>query len=302
MDNESTIEVSKSKHNFTILENKMLRDDSISLEARGLLGNLLSNDDGWKISVKAMTHYLYNPEILGIVDSGIGKDKIYRIMKELIAAGYMERVTIRESGRIKSVKYKVYGSPVSTELTTSGFAVNGSASYGNDSLLKNKQEEELLIKSNTSLSNDENLAIEEDLLTKPYTELEEMCKQLKDKGYIVVVNYWWQLTGKQVPQLQKGGGKTSFATKFAKHYKAYVKENPRFLKEIWSVLREFHFNILPIKPESRKTWLNIEFILGPGKPGKGPGWLRLADKESFFYFPENGVSPKADVQPLYYTP
>ncbi|MGB2748435.1 MAG: hypothetical protein WBC34_09550 [Thiofilum sp.] len=157
-------------------------------------------------------------------------------------------------------------------------------------------------KENTSLSNSENLAIEEDLLTKPYTELEEMCKQLKDKGYIVVVNYWWQLTGKQVPQLQKGGGKTSFATKFAKHYKAYVKENPRFLKEIWSVLREFHFNVLPIKPESRKTWLNIEFILGPGKAGKSPGWLRLADKESFFYFAENGTPNKPDVQVAYYTP
>ena len=144
--------------------------------------------------------------------------------------------------------------------------------------------------------------IEEDLLTKPYTELEEMCKQLKDKGYIVVVNYWWQLTGKQVPQLQKGGGKTSFATKFAKDYKRFIKDNPRFLKEIWSVLREFHFNVLPIKPESRKKWLNIEFILGPGKPDKGPGWLRLADKEPFFYFPENGVPNKPDVQPIYWSP
>jgi hypothetical protein len=121
--NESTIvTVHKHEKNFTIISNDVLRDSRITLEARGLLCNLLSNADGWHISVGAIVKYIYDPKLLGIMKTGHGKTQIYRIFKELIEAGYMTRERVYEDGKVKEWRYTVYEQPVGTEIAkpTSG--------------------------------------------------------------------------------------------------------------------------------------------------------------------------------------
>lgn len=65
---------------YTQIPNSFLRDDSVSLEARGLLAQILSHKPGWSLSIKSVAY-----------QNGIGRDKVKRILDELISAGYLER-------------------------------------------------------------------------------------------------------------------------------------------------------------------------------------------------------------------
>jgi hypothetical protein len=65
---------------YTQIPNAFLRDESISLEARGLLAQILSHRPGWSLSIKSIAY-----------QNRCGRDKVKRILDELIAAGYVER-------------------------------------------------------------------------------------------------------------------------------------------------------------------------------------------------------------------
>jgi hypothetical protein len=80
------------------------------------MANLLSNAEGWKISVKAMTKYLFNPSVLGVMKSGHGKTQIYRIMDELMLAGYLERTVVYKDGRVEKTLYTLHPEPLPLEL------------------------------------------------------------------------------------------------------------------------------------------------------------------------------------------
>jgi hypothetical protein len=73
---------------FTVLPNGMLQDKSLSFTARGILGYLLSLEDGYKIDVRKLADD--NP--------GVGRKGITNAVDELIAAGYYVRVTNRDDG------------------------------------------------------------------------------------------------------------------------------------------------------------------------------------------------------------
>jgi hypothetical protein len=65
---------------FAQIPNDWLRDGSISLEARGLLAQIMSHRPGWKLSIKSIAY-----------QNSIGKTKVKRILDELMDAGYLER-------------------------------------------------------------------------------------------------------------------------------------------------------------------------------------------------------------------
>lgn len=65
---------------YTQIPNAFLRDESVSLEARGLLGQILSHRPGWTMSIKSVA-----------AQNAVGRDKVKRILDELINAGYLER-------------------------------------------------------------------------------------------------------------------------------------------------------------------------------------------------------------------
>ena len=82
---------------YAQIPNAWLRDDRISLEARGLLAQIMSHRPGWNLSLKMIA-----------AQNRIGKDKVRRILGELMDYGYLERSERQgkdENGRMTSYDY-----------------------------------------------------------------------------------------------------------------------------------------------------------------------------------------------------
>lgn len=65
---------------FTQIPNDWVRDERLSLEARGLLAQIMSHRPGWNLSLRSLA-----------ARNHIGRDKVKRIMDELLKFGYLER-------------------------------------------------------------------------------------------------------------------------------------------------------------------------------------------------------------------
>ena len=90
--------------NFTQIPNLYLRDGRLSLRARGLYALLLSNVEGWKLTVSQLQED--NPE---------GRDAIRSAILELEEFGYLQREQSRQNGRFDEtiwVTADPYGFPV----------------------------------------------------------------------------------------------------------------------------------------------------------------------------------------------
>ena len=82
---------------FTTVNNKVLKDKSISLRAKGLLITVMGLPTNWDFSVQG---------IVSIVKESY--DAIYSVLNELIAAGYVERKKCYEDGKISRWEYIFY--------------------------------------------------------------------------------------------------------------------------------------------------------------------------------------------------
>lgn len=92
----------KRDKNFSIFDNKLLRDSEISFKARGLLTYMLSMPDNWKFYVSELATHSKKE----------GESAIRSAIEELEKAGYMKRVRQRgEKGRFSSVDWYVYDEP-----------------------------------------------------------------------------------------------------------------------------------------------------------------------------------------------
>lgn len=70
--------------NFTIIDRRALEDWRLSFEARGVLAYLMSKPNNWEVSMANLRN-----------EGNIGKAKAYRIVKELLDLGYMEKMQPR---------------------------------------------------------------------------------------------------------------------------------------------------------------------------------------------------------------
>lgn len=78
------------------------QDHGISAESLGILTEVLSRPDDWQIQVGQLQQR-----------KDTGRDKVYRILKELIEARYVERIITRNAkGQVTSVEYVVYEEPL----------------------------------------------------------------------------------------------------------------------------------------------------------------------------------------------
>ncbi len=88
------------REQFTQIPNATHRDTSISLQARGLLGYLLSLPDDWIVRPKQLAE-----------DNGIARNTAYKIINELKESGYIIQVQDRSvSGKFGSGDYLVFRS------------------------------------------------------------------------------------------------------------------------------------------------------------------------------------------------
>lgn len=87
--------------NYTTMSNYHLRDSTISFKAKGILSMFLSLPKDWSYSVSGLAAI-----------SKEGKDGILSGLKELEAAGYLERHRYRnEQGRLGDSEYVIYEIP-----------------------------------------------------------------------------------------------------------------------------------------------------------------------------------------------
>lgn len=97
----ATIRTHKKENPFVMLDKRLLEDTRLSWEAKGLHAYLMSKPDSWTVNVKHLVKQSRN-----------GRDATYRIVNELIYAGYIERIQERsEDGRLGDIEYIVYETP-----------------------------------------------------------------------------------------------------------------------------------------------------------------------------------------------
>jgi len=93
---KQSIEVKRKNINCIIPVHPLQENRELSLSAKGLLCLLLSFANGWEIRMS---------DIIG--RSKNGRDSTRSAVKELIKAGYMEQIYIRENGKLIGSKYVV---------------------------------------------------------------------------------------------------------------------------------------------------------------------------------------------------
>lgn len=92
-------------HDYTVMANHHLRDERLSLKAKGLLSMLLSLPDDWEISIRGLA---------SIVTDGVGA--VQTGINELIEAGYIvRRRQHAESGAFAGFEYIIHEIPPCTE-------------------------------------------------------------------------------------------------------------------------------------------------------------------------------------------
>jgi hypothetical protein len=77
----------RQNRQYAAIPNVAMRDDQVSIEARGMLALLMTYSDDW---IFQRDHLMQM--------AGVGRDKFQRIMRELNDAGYVMRVPLRDEG------------------------------------------------------------------------------------------------------------------------------------------------------------------------------------------------------------
>ena len=91
--------------NYTVMANHHLRDDQLSLKAKGLLSVMLSLPADWDYTLAGLAHI-----------SKEGVDAIRAAVNELVNAGYIIRSRRRnEAGQLSDTEYVIYESPQNKE-------------------------------------------------------------------------------------------------------------------------------------------------------------------------------------------
>lgn len=93
----NTIIRAPRRDRFVVMDQRAIEDDRLSWAARGLLGYLLSKPDDWKVLVNDLRKR-----------GDLGRDGIYKLLKELRAIGYARFVRLRDRhGRIRGGFYMI---------------------------------------------------------------------------------------------------------------------------------------------------------------------------------------------------
>lgn len=93
--------------NYTVIDNELLNDKSLSLKSKGLLCYLLSKLEGWKVRSKDIANF-----------STDGETSIRSALKELRECGYSELQNVRDDkGRITERVLVIRESPKRGEPT-----------------------------------------------------------------------------------------------------------------------------------------------------------------------------------------
>lgn len=101
-----TVVTRKRSGNFAVVPNAIAEDERLSFEARGLLVYLLAKPHDWKVQVGDIRR-----------SGKIGRDKAYKLLKELRDTGYIVLEQQRDAGALfGDTNYVVYDVAIPAEL------------------------------------------------------------------------------------------------------------------------------------------------------------------------------------------
>jgi hypothetical protein len=126
------ITIVRSPHNaenpYCQIRRTTLQDERLSFEARGLLAYLLSKSHDWRVVIGDLMRA-----------GNTGRDRVYRILRELESAGYLTRHAVREGGKWRGFEYHVYEAPL-TDLPYTEKPDTGKPYTEKPDALKNREE------------------------------------------------------------------------------------------------------------------------------------------------------------------
>jgi hypothetical protein len=97
----SIVRAPRPAYGFLILRNEVSNDKRLSWAARGLLVYLLSKPDDWNVSVAQLINETKES------DNPLGRDGVYKILKQLIDAGYVKKIETKNKGQFSGIDYIV---------------------------------------------------------------------------------------------------------------------------------------------------------------------------------------------------
>lgn len=158
----------EKKGNFTVIDNAIFKDRTLSLKAKGLLCQMLSLPDGWEFSVEGLSKL-----------STDGRSAVASALNELQKAGYFRRENVRSGNRIAGVEYVI------SEVPNADFLIAENLTA--EKLMAEKPTQLNTNKSNTKESNTISSSLRsEDIykglsenLTEALKAFEEMRKKIK---------------------------------------------------------------------------------------------------------------------------
>lgn len=90
----------RPEDSYTMIDNALLRDPSIPVEAKGIYGFMRSHRDGWVMTT----------EKIGKAN-GMSKNRAAKYINVLIDLGYIVRNQVNENGRFGEVEYIILSTP-----------------------------------------------------------------------------------------------------------------------------------------------------------------------------------------------
>lgn len=177
----------EKKGSFTVIDNAIFKDRTLSLKAKGLLCQMLSLPDGWEFSVEGLTKL-----------STDGRSAVASALNELQKAGYFRRESVRNGNRIAGVEYVI------SEVPNADFLIAENLTA--EKLIAENQAQLNTNKSNTKTSNTNSLDIYRGLpenLIEALKDFEEMRKSIKkpiksDRARRLLLNRLNELAGDDI--------------------------------------------------------------------------------------------------------
>lgn len=97
----------EKREHYTVIDNSVFMDYSLSFKAKGLLCQMLSLPDGWSFSIEGLTRLASD-----------GRDSVAKALKELETAGYFRREDVRNCGKYQGIEYIIAEKPFTEKPLT----------------------------------------------------------------------------------------------------------------------------------------------------------------------------------------
>ena len=136
----------EKRSEYTVIDNAIFKDNTLSMKAKGLLCQMLSLPDNWNYSIAGLVTLVND-----------GESAVRAALKELEEAGYFRREQVRKDGKIAKIEYII-------------------SEYKNceNLVVENPQQENLKQENRAQLNTNNNKVLNKSSKKDIYTEFENL--------------------------------------------------------------------------------------------------------------------------------